>query len=137
MSRVLALHAPPQAKATLSLLWNSAAETVADSKSPGDVNQALIELGATVCKPRAPACSECPISASCAAFNLTSGVPPSSLDDIEDLACCVCSPLPAAGGVTRFPMAKTRKKAREETDIACVVYFREWVLLRRRPAKGE
>lgn len=35
---------------------------------PGDYNQALMELGRTVCKPRHPLCADCPIRAYCAAF---------------------------------------------------------------------
>jgi A/G-specific adenine glycosylase len=35
--------------------------------TPGDWNQALMELGATVCAPRAPACDACPVRAHCAA----------------------------------------------------------------------
>ena len=35
--------------------------------APGDWNQALMELGETVCTPRAPQCSECPISQWCRA----------------------------------------------------------------------
>lgn len=34
---------------------------------PGDFNQALMELGATVCTPRAPACTTCPVADSCLA----------------------------------------------------------------------
>jgi A/G-specific adenine glycosylase len=34
---------------------------------PGDHNQALMELGATVCTPRAPACPACPLAARCLA----------------------------------------------------------------------
>jgi A/G-specific adenine glycosylase len=33
--------------------------------SPGDHNQAIMELGATVCTPRAPSCPRCPLSSSC------------------------------------------------------------------------
>lgn len=36
-----------------------------DPQRPGDWNQALMELGATVCTPRAPKCSACPVAASC------------------------------------------------------------------------
>jgi A/G-specific adenine glycosylase len=32
---------------------------------PGDFNQAVMELGATVCVPRNPLCGDCPISADC------------------------------------------------------------------------
>jgi A/G-specific adenine glycosylase len=39
-----------------------------DRDRPGDFNQALMELGATVCTPRAPECGSCPWSAGCAAL---------------------------------------------------------------------
>lgn len=35
---------------------------------PGEWNQAVMELGATVCKPTQPQCSQCPIVADCGAF---------------------------------------------------------------------
>ncbi len=37
------------------------------AKVPGDFNQAMMELGATVCTPSAPACGECPLAKGCAA----------------------------------------------------------------------
>lgn len=43
------------------------AEELLDRTAPGDFNQALMELGATVCTPRAPACAACPLSRSCQA----------------------------------------------------------------------
>jgi A/G-specific adenine glycosylase len=36
-------------------------------RAPGDFNQALMELGATVCLPRHPRCAECPLEPGCAA----------------------------------------------------------------------
>ncbi len=38
-----------------------------DPRSPGEFNQALMELGATVCLPLAPDCGRCPVSEECAA----------------------------------------------------------------------
>lgn len=35
----------------------------------GDFNQAIMELGATLCTPRTPACAQCPVSSSCVAKN--------------------------------------------------------------------
>ena len=35
---------------------------------PGDFNQAVMELGATVCTPRSPRCGVCPLTAECSAF---------------------------------------------------------------------
>jgi A/G-specific adenine glycosylase len=45
-------------------IW-TAAEGLLDRSRPGDFNQAMMELGATVCTPRAPACLTCPVIASC------------------------------------------------------------------------
>ena len=36
-------------------------------KVPGDFNQAMMELGATVCTPTAPSCGVCPLAKACAA----------------------------------------------------------------------
>jgi len=46
-------------------LW-SAAEKLLDRARPGDFNQAMMELGATVCTPRAPACLTCQVVEMCA-----------------------------------------------------------------------
>jgi len=43
------------------------AARLVDRQRPGDFNQALMELGATVCTPRSPDCSGCPISDRCRA----------------------------------------------------------------------
>jgi A/G-specific adenine glycosylase len=42
------------------------AQTILSISRPGDFNQAMMELGATVCVPRAPRCPECPIRKWCA-----------------------------------------------------------------------
>jgi A/G-specific adenine glycosylase len=46
-------------------LWRTA-ETLLDRARPGDFNQAMMELGATVCTPRAPACLTCAVVELCA-----------------------------------------------------------------------
>jgi A/G-specific adenine glycosylase len=46
-------------------LWR-AADDLLDRQRPGDFNQAMMELGATVCTPRAPACLMCPVVELCA-----------------------------------------------------------------------
>jgi A/G-specific adenine glycosylase len=43
------------------------AEGLLDPRRPGDFNQALMELGATVCLPRSPRCAACPLQVSCRA----------------------------------------------------------------------
>ena len=46
-------------------LWRAATHLL-DRKRPGDFNQAMMELGAMVCTPRAPSCLTCPIIELCA-----------------------------------------------------------------------
>jgi A/G-specific adenine glycosylase len=46
-------------------LWQ-AAQSLVSRRRPGDFNQAMMELGATVCLPRQPECRACPISGACA-----------------------------------------------------------------------
>jgi A/G-specific adenine glycosylase len=47
-------------------LWEIALVLVRGD-SPGDLNQALMELGARVCSPRSPGCEHCPVRSCCAA----------------------------------------------------------------------
>ncbi|MBI3293030.1 MAG: NUDIX domain-containing protein, partial [Elusimicrobia bacterium] len=48
------------------------------AESPGDFNQSMMELGATVCLPRNPLCGKCPLSSSCVARkkNWQARIPP-------------------------------------------------------------
>lgn len=48
-------------------LWKLAGEWLPNQRA-GDYNQALMELGRTICKPRNPSCKECPIQTHCLAF---------------------------------------------------------------------
>ena len=47
------------------LSWQSAQYLLSPSR-PGDFNQAMMELGATICQPRDPQCTKCPVSTLCA-----------------------------------------------------------------------
>src|SRR6185437_14259090 len=65
MARLFAVEAPlPEAKRELKRL---AAGLVRDHR-PGDWAQALMDLGATICRPKAPLCDRCPVAAHCAAL---------------------------------------------------------------------
>lgn len=48
-------------------LW-ALAERWLPAERPGDYNQALMELGRTVCRPRAPLCAACPLQPHCRAY---------------------------------------------------------------------
>ena len=67
LSRIHGLRDDVKSPAGQKRLWDEAAGLVRGS-APGDLNQALMELGATVCTPRAPRCGSCPVRASCFAF---------------------------------------------------------------------
>ncbi|KXN89142.1 A/G-specific adenine DNA glycosylase [Leucoagaricus sp. SymC.cos] len=128
LSRLLALHAPPKAKSTLNILWNAAEVMVRkdgtdEMHHPGDINQALIELGSTVCKVREPSCGACPLQPWCLAYKLARGDGFQSLPDIED-TCSICEPISPGFDVTVFPMKSDRKKAREELDVVNVIEWR-------------
>ena len=88
----------------------AAAELVPPSR-PGDFNQALMDLGATVCLPNGkPDCGNCPLAALCAAH--------------------------AAGRETDFPV-KQKKAPRRREELTVYVLLREGkVALRRREDRG-
>jgi A/G-specific adenine glycosylase len=65
-ARLLALDSDP-AKGEAKKVVHSAALALLDRAEPGDLNQALMELGATVCTPRSPGCETCPWSGRCRA----------------------------------------------------------------------
>ncbi|KAJ4479837.1 DNA glycosylase [Lentinula lateritia] len=140
-SRFLVLHAPPKSKATQDILWAAATAMVEheydDADHPGDINQALIELGSTICRLRDPCCGDCPLNPWCGAYN--KAIRHQSLPDIEDL-CELCEPLTEENGVTAYPMKAKKKKARVELDVVSIVEWRSiddrQFLLVRRPDKG-
>jgi len=65
-ARITAEKADLRARATQQRLTQTARALI-DPRRPGDFNQALMELGATVCLPRNPLCLVCPLSGVCAA----------------------------------------------------------------------
>jgi A/G-specific adenine glycosylase len=66
LERVFASHFSPEAKAGDERYWELAAGLL-ERRSPGDFNQAMMELGALVCLPGQPLCRSCPVEAMCAA----------------------------------------------------------------------
>jgi len=49
-------------------IFQEAADNFLNKKTPGLHNQAMMELGATICKPKNPACGICPVRLGCYAF---------------------------------------------------------------------
>jgi A/G-specific adenine glycosylase len=66
LTRIFAIAQSVDLPSTLEKLWTIAASLLPE-KNPGDLNQALMELGATVCFPSNPQCDQCPVKKCCAA----------------------------------------------------------------------
>jgi A/G-specific adenine glycosylase len=105
LSRLFDLAAPTAAE-----LQSRAAELV-DPARPGDFNQALMDLGATICTPVEPRCAVCPLETLCRGR--------------------------ARGTVHLRPGARQRKEIPRRTFAVAVILDREErVLLVRRPHGG-
>ncbi len=101
------------------------ADEILDRNRPGDFNQALMELGATICTPSGPDCRSCPLSAGCTAYRTaaTDTIPYKSpakqsphhqigvglIKDNEDRLLIALRPEDAMlGGLWEFPGGKMR-----------------------------
>ena len=68
LSRMRAIYAlDPAGKNNQEFLWALARELI-PAQSPGDWNQAMMELGATLCTPKDPKCTQCPGKDICLAY---------------------------------------------------------------------
>ncbi len=90
-------------------LW-TAAEQLLPARRCGDFNQALMELGATLCTPRTPACMRCPLHVDCVAFR--------------------------EGLTDKIPAAKSRTTVRPMSMVVAAVRCGEHWLFVRRPHRG-
>lgn len=110
LSRLFRVDGAPDRAATLRELWGLA-EAVLPADRPGDFNQALMDLGATVCKPTRPACAACPLARHCEAH--------------------------AAGDAEDYPRPKRAQKVTFERRVALRIDGPDGrFLLERRPADG-
>ncbi|MFI5349551.1 MAG: A/G-specific adenine glycosylase [Elusimicrobiota bacterium] len=66
-SRLFGLRGRAKDPAFVKEIWKRASPLV-PKEAPGDWNQALMELGATVCTPESPSCGACPVAQYCVAF---------------------------------------------------------------------
>ena len=69
LARWYAIDKPIDAPDVIKKLWSLAQELVPSGR-PGDFNQAMMELGATVClpMPKSPRCDACPVAKQCQAY---------------------------------------------------------------------
>ena len=67
VSRLTSIAEPVGSPALMGHAWSLAGELVAACEDPRALNQGLMELGALVCTPRNPGCTDCPVQTKCAA----------------------------------------------------------------------
>lgn len=65
-SRLFCIEDDPRTPPVKRALW-ARAEAMVEGPDPGDLNQAIMELGALVCRPKSPTCLLCPVQGDCAA----------------------------------------------------------------------
>lgn len=107
MARLHAVTTPlPRAKPELTTL---AATWVRDDR-PGDWAQALMDLGAGVCRPRAPLCEACPIAADCLAKR--------------------------TGAPQAFPYRAAKPMRPSRHGVAYVITSGDAIAVQQRPAEG-
>jgi A/G-specific adenine glycosylase len=95
------------------------ADTLLDQRSPGDWNQALMELGATLCTPRSPQCLLCPVAELCEArkLGLASSIPEKrkKRDTVEIVLASLVLADPK-GRTLLLPPPKSREKSTARTS---------------------
>jgi A/G-specific adenine glycosylase len=107
MARLYAVETPlPAAKPQLKRL---AQDLVRDDR-PGDWAQALMDLGATVCRPKTPLCDRCPLAPACQGL--------------------------ASGAPERYPLKSPKADRPRRYGVAYVLSHGDAVAVARRPAKG-
>jgi A/G-specific adenine glycosylase len=107
LARLFAIRKDVKSGVGSARVWAIAEHLVAEIPAPpGDWNQALMELGATVCTPREPACEVCPVAGACEAR--------------------------ALGIERRLPVVSPKKPPVEMRRVALVLASASSVLLARR-----
>lgn len=69
LSRLYGIEDDTRSSRTLNEIQTFASELL-DTERPGDFNQAVMELGATVCSPKHPSCMQCPWKHDCIAHSM-------------------------------------------------------------------
>ena len=108
-ARLFNVDIPADSSEGEELLWNIAAENLPKGKA-GDFNQAMMDLGATICLPKNPRCLLCPLLGECEAQKL--------------------------GVQEQRPVLKPKAEVPSVIHAAAVIVQRGRVLLAKRPSEG-
>jgi len=109
LSRLYAVVTPLGETKTEKLLWN-VSESLIPKGHAGSFNEALMDLGATVCTPKKPSCSLCPLRNLCRAK--------------------------AIGNPERYPTKAKKRKIPHVNGVSAVIVKDGKVLLHQRPPRG-
>ncbi len=107
--RLFAWTEDPRSSRAEKQLW-AWAEALTPEAGPHDYAQAIMDLGATLCTPREPDCSSCPLQEIC-------------------LAC-------KKGLTATLPIARKKSKVPVRQQVALIIHSTAGILLRQRPAEG-
>ncbi|XP_051950263.1 adenine DNA glycosylase-like [Xyrauchen texanus] len=161
LCRVRAIGAYSTSPTVTDALWKIA-DRIVEQERPGDFNQAMMELGARVCTPKSPLCSQCPIQTNCHAFRKVSikqekdskrlpsnlaANPNTLVPDIENCSAtgncnlCLLEEWDPQLGVQNYPRKPFKKAPRVEQTLTCIVERQRAgeeieYLLTQRPNKG-
>ncbi|XP_045024481.1 adenine DNA glycosylase-like isoform X1 [Daphnia magna] len=125
ITRLCSIGADTSKKSVVDVIWKLANELV-DPEKPGDFNQAIMELGATVCAPKSPACQSCPVSSLCRANRRATHYSTGCPTDIEDVpGCSLCLPIDQSwvgtDGVTNYPRKAKKSAAKIARNMVLIV----------------
>lgn len=109
LARLFDINIPARSCEAENLFWKLA-EAWIPSGQAGDFNQAVMDLGATICTPRSPSCERCPLNELCLSF--------------------------LAGTQEQRPVMNARPAVPHYTVTAAVIRQQDQVLLARRPPEG-
>ncbi len=107
--RILAIQTPINAPSVLKQLWGYS-ERILPRQNVADFNQALMDLGATICTPKKPSCVLCPVQDFCQAFRL--------------------------GIQTEIPVSQQRKPLSHRHTAVAIVVRGNQVLITKRAERG-
>lgn len=108
-SRVLALEEPLGSTVSERKLW-SFARQICPQQEAGDFNQALMDLGASICTPLQPRCGQCPLQNFCLAFQY--------------------------GKQSQIPLLRKKPAVPHFTVTAAVIRQNDRLLIQQRPQSG-
>ncbi len=109
LARIFNVSEPIDSPQGEQILWQLAAQNLPTGRA-GDYNQALMDLGSSICVPRDPACLICPLASVCEARPL--------------------------GLVNERPIKTPKPPVPHYLVVAAVIHQADKVLIARRPSKG-